>query len=212
MTLVVSAPPPPPPPAPSGFSDGFESGDLSAWTVVSGSQLGVNAAARADGAYGMQAVIAGNTSAYVQDATPSAETSYSASFAFAPNGTDTGTAVTTVFAALNAGTTPTTALSVQFRTVKRPLRQQLRLSVARSRGTSTTGWFTVDDGFHRVGVSWSSARSASASLDIDGSTAQTLRRLDTRANLIETVRLGPSGGLGTKASGTEYFDSFTSGG
>ena len=59
-------------------------------------------------------------------------------------------------------------------------------------------------------MSWSSAKSASASLRIDGSTVQNLTRLDTRADLVETVRLGPSGGLTSKASGTEYFDSYTS--
>lgn len=195
------------------FADGFESGGFGAWSLTSGAvpaRLAVTAAARRDGAYGMQSVISGNTPSYAQDASPSNESAYSASFAFNPNGTDTRGATTDVFTALSGGTSPATVLSLQYRRVTGPVRLQLRLSAARSGGTRSTAWYTVTSAFHTVAVTWSSARSATVSLAIDGATRESLTRLDTSARRIETVRLGPSGGLGSRMSGTELFDSFRS--
>ena len=81
VTLTVSA-------SNAIFSDGFESGGLGAWSLASGApaRIAASAAARRDGAYGMQAKISGNTPSYVQDATPASESSYVASFALNPNG------------------------------------------------------------------------------------------------------------------------------
>ena len=206
ITLTVSA-------ANAIFSDGFESGGLGGWSLTSGavpSRIAVTAAARRDGSYGMRSVVSGNTPSYVQDTTPANEAIYAASFAFNPNGTTTNGAATDVFTALTGGTSPTSALSVQYRRLTGPIRYELRLSVARAGGTSTTGWYGVSNAFHTVAVSWSSARSASVALKLDGTTKQTLSGLDTSARRIETARLGPSGGLGSGMSGTEMFDSFAS--
>ena len=158
----------------------------------------------------MQATISGNTPAYVQDATPANEATYTASFALKPNGTTTNGSAVDVLSALTGGTAPTQVLAVQYRRVTGPVRLQLRLSVARKGGTATTGWYTVTEAWHIVGVTWASGSSASATLRIDGATAETLTRVDTSARRIETARLGPSGGLGGGMAGTAYFDAFTS--
>jgi hypothetical protein len=192
------------------FADGFETG-LSAWSSVSGgSRVTATAAARSQGALGMQATVSGNTPAYVQDTSPANEATYAATFAFKPNGTTTNGNPTDILSALSGGTSPAQVLAIQYRRVTGPVRLQLRLSVARKGGTTTTGWYTVGEAWHTVGVTWSSGTSASAALRIDGATAETLTRLDTSARRIETARLGPSGGLGSGMAGTEWFDAFAS--
>src|SRR6185436_11641748 len=54
------------------FADGFETGDLSAWTSsqTDGGDLSASSAAALVGATGMQAVLNDNTALYVTDTTP----------------------------------------------------------------------------------------------------------------------------------------------
>ena len=59
-------------------------------------------------------------------------------------------------------------------------------------------------------IAWASARSASVSLLVNGTASGTLSGIDTSAYTLEEVRLGPSGGLSSSMSGTEYFDHFVS--
>ena len=50
----------------------------------------------------------------------------------------------------------------------------------------------------------------SANFNIDAALAQTLSGQNTSAYLLKEVRLGPSAGLPSSASGSEYFDAFAS--
>jgi hypothetical protein len=61
-----------------------------------------------------------------------------------------------------------------------------------------------------VEIAWQSATSASFGLYLDGVLKQMLGGLNTSARTLDSVRLGPSGGLTRNVSGTEYFDSFVS--
>ena len=105
VTLTVSTPRPPP--RPSGFADGFERGDLGAWTAGLGlgsSQQAVTAAARCDGAYGMQAVVTGGRPSYVQDATAVGRVGRTRwASRSRPTVRTTNTAVTDIFTALTGG-------------------------------------------------------------------------------------------------------------
>ena len=58
------------------FLDGFDGGDLSAWSSASGSSLAVSAAARYFDGFGLQADLAGTTPQFVQDDTPLWEKRY----------------------------------------------------------------------------------------------------------------------------------------
>ncbi|MFN2183190.1 MAG: multicopper oxidase domain-containing protein [Anaerolineae bacterium] len=192
------------------FSDGFESGDLTAWNGgTTGTNLSVTAAAAMAGTYGMQAVLTGNTPGYVTDLTPFQDASYHARFYFDPNGTQTGNnASQTIFAGLDGANT--TILQVQFR------RQnagggtyQVQLAVLGAGGTAMTAWVTISNAPHSIEIAWQSGAASTASLSVDG-TLYSLTGLDTSAYLLEAVRLGPSAGLSGAASGTMYFDAFVS--
>lgn len=205
VTLTVSA-------SPVIFADGFESGNLSAWSASSGgpSRLAVVAAARLDGAYGLRATISGNSPSWVDDARPTAETAYTASVALNPNNVNIGSATVPLLRALTGGASPVAAAELRIRRLTSPTRYQAQLAVARRGGTSATAWVGLPSGWGRVGLSWASGTSASASLKVGGSTAATLTGLDTSAYRIETSRLGPSAGLASGMSGSLYLDSFTS--
>jgi len=64
------------------FADGFEAGNLAAWTAssVNGGDLAVSISSSLVGNYGMQAIINDNTAIYVTDDSPNGETRYRARF------------------------------------------------------------------------------------------------------------------------------------
>ena len=70
------------------FSDGFESGDLTAWssTTTDGGNVSAETAAKLHGAYGLNCLINDNTSIYCQDTTPANETVFRARWYMDPNG------------------------------------------------------------------------------------------------------------------------------
>jgi hypothetical protein len=195
------------------FSDGFESGDFSAWSASTGI-VSVSGAAARTGSFGMQASLAGAAFGYVTDNTPIAEPSYKARFYFHPNGAlpvnNNAANGVTIFSGLDGSNAA--VFQVQFR------RQnsgggtyQVRLSVQRAGGVTNTGWFNISNAWHSIEISWASGATTSASIYVDGMLRQTLTGLNTGAYKVESVRLGPSAGaLGNSASGAMYFDDFVS--
>jgi subtilisin family serine protease len=192
------------------FADGFESGNTSAWSATSGSASVMSGGAQA-GSSKLQTPIGSGASGYLQDNTPANEVSYHARFYFNPNGLTTGTntnpAVIDIFDGLN--TANATIVQVQYRASSR-VGYQVRLGVVRSGGTTFTSWYTIaNNTWNAIEIAWQSASSASASLSTGGALRQTLTKLNTSAYMLDTVRLGPQGPLGT-ISGTPFFDSFVS--
>ena len=192
------------------FADGFESGNFSAWssTFGAGSRITVTGAAALQGAFGMRAVLSGNTPGYVTDNTPINETSYHARFYLHPNGTSPRGSAHDIFVGREAS--GATIFRVQYRRTTSGL-YQIRGAVLRSGGTSYTGWQTITNAPHAIEIAWQSSVSASFSLYIDGVLKQTLSGLNTSARKLESVLLGPSSGLTRSMSGTEYYDAFVSG-
>ena len=68
------------------FADGFESGDLSAWSPRTGRGVTVTTAAALEGGFGLEVAAPAKGSAAVQDDTPLGEVGYRARFRFDPNG------------------------------------------------------------------------------------------------------------------------------
>lgn len=70
------------------FSDGFESGDLTAWddSDINGGDLSAHADAKLHGNYGLNCLYDDTNNMYVRDNTPSSEARYRARFYFDPNG------------------------------------------------------------------------------------------------------------------------------
>jgi FtsP/CotA-like multicopper oxidase with cupredoxin domain/Cu/Zn superoxide dismutase len=189
------------------FADGFESGSFSAWSGSSGA-ASVTATAARTGTYGMQVTLAGNTPGYAIDNSPMAEPSYHARFYLNPNSTATGNNNTPdIFVGFNS------ANAIVFRVQYNRTNQgvyRVRAVVTRVGGTTTTPWVTINNTWNAIEIAWQSANSATFRLYTGGVLRQTLTGLNTSAYKLETVWLGPSGGLGNSVSGTMYFDDFGS--
>ncbi|MHB8891132.1 MAG: multicopper oxidase domain-containing protein [Candidatus Limnocylindrales bacterium] len=199
------------------FADSFGSGGTSAWTSVTDttSALSVTAGASLNGspALGMQTTLGGTAGRYVTNATPRLDASYHARFYFNPNGAllaNSGVAnSTTILSGLNAANNVIFQVQVRRQNAGGGT-YQVRLVVARAGGTTATSYYTITNASHYIGVAWQSAASASASLVTDGTVRRTLTNLNTSANLLDAVRLGPSAGLSNAATGTLHFDGFAS--
>jgi len=147
----------------------------------------------------------------VQDNTPANEASYHARFYFNPNSTSTGNGGHDVFVGRNTGGTNIFRLQYR-RTGNGPYTYQVRAVVRRSNGSAeaATTWYTITNAAHAIEIAWQSSLSASFRLYIDGALKQTLINLNTNAFRLDSVRLGPSGGLTGGTAGTEYYDAFFS--
>ncbi len=199
------------PPPNAIFADSFETGNFAAWKGgVSGTRVTVNTIAKmtATGTYGLQATLgSGTVPGFVTDTTPANEASYHARFYLNPHSANTSSGQVTIFSGMNA--VNSSIFEVQYR--KSGSSYQVRAVVLRSGGSTATSWFTItNNAAHAIEIAWQSGSAASFQLYTDGALKQTLSNLNTSANQLETVRLGPSAGLVSSATGSLYIDSFVS--
>jgi hypothetical protein len=142
----------------------------------------------------------------VQNNSPAAETVYHARFYANPNSATVTTTAMPIFVGLTG--TNGNVFTVQLRLYKGAY--QVSGVVTRSGGTTATGWYTISgSSFTAIEIAWQSGTSGSFSLYTGGTLRQTLTGLATNGLTLETVRLGPQGGL-SSVSGRLYFDSFAS--
>ncbi|MFM8412684.1 MAG: hypothetical protein ACKOCT_20720 [Alphaproteobacteria bacterium] len=225
--------PPTPTPVPGDeiFSDGFESGDLSAWATEStkGGKMSVAASAKRTGSFGLLFDVAGlpppanKAKLWVKDTTPFAESRYLARFALDLNtlAVPTSPRILRLFAGRTAGDP-----------AKRPFELRLRFEggtwkiygVLRSDagvGTQTAPVVLPKPGWSLVEVDWRRATSPGASdgsltLQVTSSNCSpaacvvSATGVDNDANPIDGVQLGFLGGLGLGSSGTVFVDDFES--
>ena len=197
------------------FADGFEAGNLSAWSSGStgGGDLSVSNSAVLVGSFGLQGVINNNTSLYVTDDTPNAEQRYRARSYFDPNSiTMTNGNAHYIFYGYS-GTT-TVVLRVEFR-YSSP-NYQLRAALLNNSGTwFNTNWFNISDAPHPVEIDWQAATAAGANNGhltwwTDGTQHANLTGISNNTWRIDRVRLGPVSGVDTGTRGTHYLDAFES--
>jgi subtilisin family serine protease len=197
------------------FADGFESGNLSAWSsnASDGDDLSVSPSAALTGAYGMQAVIDDNLAIYVSDEMPNAESRYRARFYLDPNSIPmaSGNAHYILYGYSGASTV---ILRVEFRFNNGSY--QLRAGL-RSDGNKwkTSGWFTISDAPHFIEMDWRAATSAGANnggltLWIDGVQRANLAGVDNDMRRIDRVWLGAVAAIDSGTRGTYFFDAFES--
>jgi hypothetical protein len=201
------------------FDDGFESGDLSAWSAAStdGGDLGVSGfAALGSSTAGLRGLVDDTAGIYVEDRSPDDEDRYRARFLFDTNGFDPG----------EAAGTRRTRIFILFE--EAPLRRLAAVVLRRVGGVygimgrarrddnsqADTGFFTIADGTHSVELDWRRSSAPEATdghlhLWIDGTLVSTLDDLDNDGSAVDFVRLGA---LSVKASagGTLYWDEFVS--
>ena len=155
----------------------------------------------------MAATVSGGSSGYVQDNTPTAESSYRARFYINPNNAAVTSTAMPIFVGLTGANG--NVFTVQLRRTNNGT-YQVSAVVTRSGGTTATKWYTISgNSFTAIEIYWQSGTSVPFSLYTGGTLAETLTGLNTSALTLETVRLGPQGGL-ANVTGTLYFDSFVS--
>jgi hypothetical protein len=198
------------------FANGFESGNLSAWSpnVVDGADLAVSAPAAMKGSQrGMRARIDDNNAIYVTDDTPNAEKRYRARFYFDPNSITmvNGSAHFILFAysGTNNG-----ALRVEFRRTAGTYQVRAALRDDGSIWTSTT-FFTISDAPHVLEVDWRGATAAGANNGgltfwVDGVQQGDITGIDNDTRRINFVQLGAVSGMEASTVGTYYIDAFES--
>src|SRR6185503_14919447 len=197
------------------FADGFESGNLSAWTSNANDlgDLSVSSSAALVGTKGLQAVIDDINSIYVTDDTPNAEPRYRARFYFDPNSIVMGSGDTHFIFRGYSGTS-TIVLRVQFRFSSGTY--QLRAGLVGDGSTwANSSWLTISDAPHAIEMDWRAAtgvgaNNGSLTLWIDGTQQALLTGVDNDTRRIDRARLGAVSGIGTSTHGTYYFDSFES--
>jgi hypothetical protein len=197
------------------FADGFESGNLSAWSssVTDAGDLRVTTGAALVGSRGLRALIDDNNPIYVTDDTPNAEPHYRARFYFDPNSISMVSGDThTIFVGYR--NTSTAVLRGLFRFSNGAY--QIRFSLLNDSGTwLNTNWFTISNAPHSVEVNWRVATAAGANngvltLWIDGTQKANLTGIDNDTRRIDRVRMGAISGIDTGTRGTYYFDAFVS--
>jgi len=197
------------------FADGFESGNLAAWTSNSNDlgDLSVSNSAALVGTRGLQAVIDDINSIYVTDDTPNAEPRYRARFYFDPNSISMLSGDTHYIFRGYSGTS-TVALRVQFRFSNSAY--QLRAGLVGDGSTwANSSWLTISDASHAIEMDWrastgAGANNGSLTMWIDGVQQANLTGVDNDTRRIDRARLGAVSGVDTGTNGTYYFDAFES--
>ena len=151
--LAPGAPAPPPfPDKPDAlFADGFEAGDLSAWSssATDGGDLSVSSQAAITGSYGLQAVLDDNNSIYVTDWSPFEEAHYRARFYFDPNSIPmTNGNAHYIFYALNHD--DNLLMQEWSSVITRPTTRCERIRSTIIGTGAQTAWVTVSDGPHAI--------------------------------------------------------------
>ena len=194
------------------FADGFERGNLTAWTAAAtdGGDLSASAAAALVGSYGLQATVDNNTSIYVRDDTPALETQYRASFRFDPNSIAmTNNDSHNIFLGLSTAQ----ALQIGLRYVGGYQIQARALNDQTA--YMSTSWHPLTDAPHQIAVEWWAASGPGAAngglrLWLDGVLLQTVSGIDNDTRRIDQARLGAVSGIDTGTRGVYYFDDFES--
>jgi hypothetical protein len=197
------------------FSNGFETGNLSAWSSSStdNGNLSVTTAAALVGSYGMQAFINDANAIYVTDLSPNSEPTYRARFYFDPNSIVMAkNNAHFIFMGYNA--TGTNVLQLEFRFFNR--NYQLRCSLLNDKTSFTnTAWNTISDAPHDIELYWHASTAAGANnggliLWLDGVQTGILTGIDNDTRRIDNIRLGALSGIDSGTRGTYYFDAFES--
>ena len=203
------------PPSDVIFSDGFESGNLSAWSSVTNdaNRLTASASSAIIGSNGMAANISNNTPIYVVDLTPTAAASFNARFYFDPNSITMAVGdAHIIFQTISSGSNAVNQIELRFSAGD----YQVRGKWIKDDGSwSYTAWYTITDGPHAIELDWRAATAAGSNngslvVVIDGIQQAVISNIDNDTKRIETVNLGAVSGIDTGTRGIEYFDGFES--
>lgn len=198
------------------FADGFESGNLTAWSssIVDGGDLSAIPSVALVGSQGLQAVIDDNNTLVVIDDSPAAETRYRVRFYFDPNSIpmSIGNAHLIFQGFSGNGTMQVLQLELRFQATGYEIRVLL---VNDAKGWTSTSWIPLSDAPHVLELDWRASAAAGANNGgltfwIDGAQQADLTGIDNDTRRIDQVRLGAASGVDSGTRGTYFFDAFES--
>lgn len=200
------------------FQDGFESGDLSAWSTssIDSGDLSAAAAAKLHGGYGLSCVIDDTNLIYVQDNTPNAETRYRCRFYLDPNSLTMGNGDEFRITKTSTNTpTESSFIALSYVGTDYKIRFGCRND---SGGFVWTSVYIITDAPHCIECDWKASSAAGAndgfiSLWIDGVLKETVTGIDndtTARGTIDFVQFGVVADVDATTSGTFYLDDFVS--
>lgn len=215
-----TAAPPPPTPTPLPdliFADGFEAGNLAAWSSVTTDLAdpgdpSVTAPAALVGSFGLQIDVNNNNPVYLTDNTPNAEPRYRARFMFDPNSIPMANGNNHIILYGYSGATQ--VVRVEFRRSAGTYQIQGGLRND-GIGWTNTGWFTISDAAHTIELDWRAATGPGAldgglTLWIDGVQQADLTGVDDDTRRIDSIQLGAVTGIDNGTRGIYYFDALES--
>jgi hypothetical protein len=201
------------------FSDGFESGDTSAWsnTNTGGGDLTVCDAGAMNGtSYGLCIAFTTDKRKQVVDASPADESHYRARFYFDPNGLSLGNNEKIRLAQARTGMNELRPVIVLLRVFNGQYQIRLRGHDDLMSGFYDTAWYTISDAAHVIELDWQAASGPGANdgtlaLYLDDVLKETLSGMDTDTEVVSTITVGfTSKTEGITVAGSMYLDEFVS--
>jgi len=198
------------------FADGFESGNLAAWSssMVDGGDLSASPSAALVGGQGLQALIDDNNTLLVIDDSPTVETRYRVRFYFDPNSIpmSVGNAHLLFQGFSDSGAVQVLQLELRYQATGYEVRALLMND---AKVWISTSWIPLSDAPHPLELDWRAASAAGANNGgltfwIDGVQRADLTGVDNDTRRINQVRLGAASGVDDGTRGTYYFDEFES--
>lgn len=198
------------------FADGFESGNLAAWSssMVDGGDLSASPSAALLGSQGLQALIDDNNSLVVIDESPALETRYRARFYFDPNSIPMtiGDAHLIFLGSSGGGTVQHLQLELRFQATGYEVRALLMND---AKTMIATSWLPLSDAPHALELDWRASTAVGANNGgltfwIDGVQQADLTSVDNDTRRIDQARLGAVSGVDSGTRGTYFFDAFES--
>jgi hypothetical protein len=194
------------------FADGFESGDLSAWSscATDGGDLRVTAESALVGDYGLQARLDDNRSIYCTADQPDREKIFRARVYFDPNSIRMAEGNT--HRLLEGWGGSQQVLRGEFR--RSAGRYRLRLGLLTDAGAwKYTPWMAISDARHLLEFSWRAAtrsgmNNGRLAVWLDGRSKTGLSGIDNDSRQVDRVRLGALGGIDSGTRGLYFFDEF----
>jgi hypothetical protein len=197
------------------FKEGFENGDLSAWSasMADPGDLTVTPSAALVGGQGLQVRIDDNTPTYLVDNSPNTEPRYRLRYYFDPNSiTMANGDIHGILYGYSGSSTPVLLISFRYSSGT----YQIQAGLMDDGATwSYTGWFTISDAPHSIEVDWKAASAdgandGSLTFWIDGVQKSYIIGVDNDTRQIDSVRLGAVAGIDSGTRGSYFFDAFES--
>jgi serine protease len=198
------------------FADGFDSGNLAAWSssLIDGGDLSASPNAALVGSQGLQAVIDDNNALVVIDESPALETRYRVRFYFDPNSIPMaiGDGHLIFLGSSGGGTVQHLQLELRFGATGYEVRALLMND---AKTMIATSWLPLSDAPHALELDWRASTAAGANNGgltfwIDGVQQADLTGVDNDTRRFDQARLGAVSGVDNGTRGTYFFDAFES--